>query len=59
MFLKLIASLFGTLGAYTLYQVLTAVIRERRSPLRLLPGPRSTHWFYGNINEIMADVSGF
>ncbi|KAJ6546036.1 cytochrome P450 [Mycena vulgaris] len=55
MLLKLIASLFGTLTAYALYQILKAVYDELTSPLRDFPGPKSTHWFYGNLKEILDD----
>ncbi|KAJ7698384.1 cytochrome P450 [Mycena rosella] len=52
---NLVASLFGTLGAYALYEILKAVYEELTSPVRSLPGPRSSHWFYGNLKEIFED----
>ncbi|KAJ7494429.1 cytochrome P450 [Mycena galericulata] len=52
MFLKLLASIAGTLGAYILYEALKIVYEELNSPLRHLPGPKSTHWFYGNMRDI-------
>ncbi|KAJ7698392.1 cytochrome P450 [Mycena rosella] len=52
---NLVASLFGTLGAYALYEILKAVYEELMSPVRSLPGPRSSHWFYGNLREIFED----
>ncbi|KAJ7123294.1 cytochrome P450 [Mycena crocata] len=44
----LFLSLAGTLGAYALYQILGAVLRQLNSPLRHVPGPKSKHflaWF--------------
>ncbi|KAJ6564735.1 cytochrome P450 [Mycena capillaripes] len=55
MLLKLLAAIVGTLGAYALYEILSLVHRELTSPLRHLPGPKSTHWFYGNLKEIIDD----
>ncbi|KAJ7778733.1 cytochrome P450 [Mycena maculata] len=52
MFLRLLASVAGTLGAYALYQILKLIYGEFNSPLRLLPGPKSTHFFYGNLRDI-------
>ncbi|KAJ7810337.1 cytochrome P450 [Mycena leptocephala] len=56
MFLKLLASIFGTAGAYVLYGIVWAVYHEFTSPFRLLPGPKSAHWFYGNAKELLDDV---
>ncbi|KAJ7120541.1 cytochrome P450 [Mycena crocata] len=53
MLLKLLVSLFGTLAAYGLYWMAKTVYEELTSPLRLLPGPKSTHWLYGNLKELM------
>ncbi|KAJ7778984.1 cytochrome P450 [Mycena metata] len=50
MLLKLAASLLGGSAAYL---ILKAVYAELVSPLRSLPGPRSTHWFFGNLKELM------
>ncbi|KAJ7144946.1 cytochrome P450 [Mycena crocata] len=52
MFLELLLSVFGTLGAYILYHVLKCLYQEFNSPLRYLPGPKSTHFFYGNLKEV-------
>ncbi|KAF8147753.1 cytochrome P450 [Mycena galopus ATCC 62051] len=52
MLLKLLISISGSLGVYGLYELLKVVYGELRSPIRLLPGPKSTHWFYGNLREI-------
>ncbi|KAJ7494426.1 cytochrome P450 [Mycena galericulata] len=52
MLLKLFASIVGTFVAYALYEILKLVWQELRSPLRHLPGPKSAHWFYGNLKEI-------
>ncbi|KAJ7670074.1 cytochrome P450 [Mycena polygramma] len=55
MLAKLLISLLGTAGAYALYEILRAVYKELTSPLRHIPGPKSTHWFYGNMKEFMED----
>ncbi|KAJ7640464.1 cytochrome P450 [Mycena polygramma] len=52
MFLKLLGSVAGSLGAYLAYEVLKMIYGEFTSPIRHLPGPKSTHWFYGNMKEI-------
>ncbi|KAJ7498342.1 cytochrome P450, partial [Mycena galericulata] len=52
MFLKLLASIAGTLGAYALYQILKFIINELNSPLRHLPGPKSSSFLYGNFVDI-------
>jgi hypothetical protein len=48
MLLNLLFSLAiaGSLGAYALYQVFRLIYQ---SPLKLLPGPKSTHLLYGNL----------
>lgn len=56
MLLKLLASIAGTAAAYGLYEILKMVYQEFNSPLRHLPGPKSTHWFYGNMKEIFKAV---
>ncbi|KAJ7192514.1 cytochrome P450 [Mycena pura] len=58
MLLKLFASLCATLVAYVLYRALNMVYRELTTPLGALPGPKSTHWFFGNAKELMDDNSG-
>ncbi|KAF7373489.1 hypothetical protein MSAN_00558800 [Mycena sanguinolenta] len=55
MFLKLLASVFGAAGAYTVYWILEAAYSELTSPFRHLRGPPSTHWFWGNIKEFIED----
>ncbi|KAJ7831962.1 cytochrome P450 [Mycena leptocephala] len=52
---KLSTSLVGTVGAYALYQVLKLIYDELTSPYRNLPGPKSTHWLFGNILDIIKD----
>ncbi len=59
MFLKFLASIAGTLGAYALYQILKFVIHELRSPLRHLPGPKSSSFLYGNFVDIWKSVIPF
>ncbi|KAJ7289289.1 cytochrome P450 [Mycena rebaudengoi] len=55
---KLLASVAGTLAAYALYEILKALYTEIWSPLRSVPGPRSTHWFFGNFRELRRDEDG-
>ncbi|KAF7375729.1 hypothetical protein MSAN_00462400 [Mycena sanguinolenta] len=57
MFLKLVASLFGAAGAYTLYWILQALYGEFTTPFRYLRGPPSKHWFWGNFKELIDDES--
>ncbi|KAF7328914.1 hypothetical protein MVEN_02521200 [Mycena venus] len=52
MFLKLLASIAGSLGAFALYELLKMIYGEFTSPIRHLPGPKPTHWFYGNLKDI-------
>ncbi|KAJ7279322.1 cytochrome P450 [Mycena rebaudengoi] len=52
MLLRLVATVAGTLGAYALYEILKLIYQDLRPPLRHLPGPKSTHWFYGNLRDI-------
>jgi hypothetical protein len=59
MFLKLLISVAGSVGAYALYQILKLVWEELNSPLRHLPGPKSTHLFYGNLKDIWKAVITF
>lgn len=49
-------SVAGAIGAYALYRIIKLVYDELTSPNRLLPGPNSTHWFFGNMLEIIKDV---
>ncbi|KAJ7441924.1 cytochrome P450 [Mycena galericulata] len=58
MSLKLGTSLVGTISAYVLYQIFKVIYAELTSPFRNLPGPKSTHWFFGNLKEIGADQNG-
>ncbi|KAJ7496541.1 cytochrome P450 [Mycena latifolia] len=52
MLVALLASVAGTLGAYALYKISKLVYRELTSPIKHLPGPKSSHFFYGNLKEI-------
>lgn len=54
---KLLLSVAITLLASGLWKILVSVYRRRVTPLRLIPGPPSTHWFYGNRGEIEEAVS--
>ncbi|KAJ7652788.1 cytochrome P450 [Mycena polygramma] len=52
MFLELLASFCAPLLLYVLSTVLRLLYRELTSPLRHLPGPKSSHWLYGNVLEL-------
>ncbi|KAJ7839965.1 cytochrome P450 [Mycena olivaceomarginata] len=52
---RLLPSLLGGAGAYTIYWILRVLYREYTSPWRHLPGPPSTHWFFGNLKEFTDD----
>ncbi|KAJ7642116.1 cytochrome P450 [Roridomyces roridus] len=49
------ASVAGSVGAYVVFRLCKAVYEELVSPHRLLPGPKSTHWLFGNIVEAFKD----
>ncbi|KAF9464574.1 cytochrome P450 [Collybia nuda] len=49
---ELLGSLVATLGAYAVYRVLRLYYEEYTSPLRDLPGPKSSSFIYGNIKDI-------
>ncbi|KAJ7486788.1 cytochrome P450 [Mycena latifolia] len=53
MLLRLAVSSFLTLGAYVLYRAIHIAYARLTSPLRYMPGPKSTHWFMGNFLELM------
>jgi len=50
--MRLAGSLTATLLAYGLYKVIKLIYGEVTSPLRDLPGPKSSSWIYGNFKEI-------
>ncbi|KAJ7646852.1 cytochrome P450 [Roridomyces roridus] len=52
MLIKLAVSLLGTIAAYAVYHIGTVIYRESTSPTRALPGPNSSHFFYGNQKDI-------
>lgn len=53
---QLLGSLAATLTAYGLYKVLRMAYSELTSPLRDLPGPKSSSIIYGNFKEIWKEV---
>jgi hypothetical protein len=53
---RLLASIAGTLIAYSLFKILRLWYQELNSPLRHLPGPRSSSFIYGNGKELLRDV---
>lgn len=50
--LQLLGSLTATLVVYGLYQLAKLIYGEWTSPLRDLPGPKSTSLIYGNFKDI-------
>lgn len=57
--LQFLLSGFVTLALIGLFQIATEVLRRVKSPLGDLPGPNSSHWFYGNSKEIRKLVCCF
>ncbi|KAJ6586472.1 cytochrome P450 [Mycena vulgaris] len=57
MLLSLVVSIFGTLGAYVVYHIVRVVYAELTLPLRSLPGPKSGHWFFGNLKELRDEAA--
>ncbi|KAJ7154082.1 cytochrome P450 [Mycena filopes] len=55
MSVRTLGTVAGTLSAYVLYKLVRGIYAELTSPLRYLPGPECTHWFYGNLQEVAAD----
>ncbi|KAF8352245.1 cytochrome P450 [Amanita rubescens] len=47
-----IARVFLALAVYPLYKLTKYLYQEYNSPLKHLPGPKSTSWIYGNFKEI-------
>ena len=54
-----IARVFLALAIYPLYKLVKHLYQEYTSPLKHLPGPKSTSWIYGNIREIWNSVPHF
>ncbi|KAK7028306.1 cytochrome P450 [Favolaschia claudopus] len=54
---RLVFSVLGSLGVYALYKILKLIQQEYTSDVRLLPGPKSTHWLFGNLKEIFNSES--
>jgi hypothetical protein len=55
---KLLLSLSATLLSLALWKLSGLLFQMYRSPLRSIPGPRSSHFFYGNMKEIIKAVRG-
>ncbi|GLB35567.1 putative cytochrome p450 [Lyophyllum shimeji] len=53
--LQLLASLGACLAAYGISKGLRLIYDELTSPLRQLPGPKSSSFIYGNFKEIRAE----
>ncbi|KAF8214829.1 cytochrome P450 [Mycena galopus ATCC 62051] len=53
--LKLALSVAGTLSIYALYSLVRTFYTERTSPMQSLPGPKSSNWLLGNLQEVMPD----
>ncbi|KAF7976459.1 hypothetical protein HWV62_6711 [Athelia sp. TMB] len=43
----------ATLLAFGLWKLFEFVHHQWTTPLRLVPGPKSAHWFYGNFGQIL------
>ncbi|SRR6266576_914649 len=54
-----IARVFLALAVYPLYKLTKYLYQEYTSPLKHLPGPKSTSWIYGNFKEIWESVPHF
>ncbi len=54
-----IALAFLALAGYLLIKLAQLIYWEYTSPLKRLPGPKSTSWIYGNLNEILESVPCF
>jgi hypothetical protein len=53
---ELLGPLTATVTAYGLYRLIKLYYEEFSSPLRDLPGPKSSSLIYGNIKEIWEAV---
>ncbi|KAH9973118.1 cytochrome P450 [Lactifluus volemus] len=51
-FLVVALALFAISAAYVLYLLMRRRIREYRSPMRSIPGPKNTHWVKGNFVDV-------
>ncbi|KAJ8699267.1 hypothetical protein PTI98_002399 [Pleurotus ostreatus] len=49
---KILGSAISALGFYGVFKLLAFLYHELTSSVRLLPGPPSTSWIYGNLKEI-------
>ncbi|KAF4578374.1 hypothetical protein EYR36_000181 [Pleurotus pulmonarius] len=49
---KILGSAISALGFYGVFKLLSFLYHELTSSFRLLPGPPSTSWIYGNLKEI-------
>jgi hypothetical protein len=54
--IRLTGSLGATIVVYGLYRVVKLIYGELTSPLRDLPGPKSSSLLYGNFKEIYEAV---
>jgi hypothetical protein len=50
--LRLALPFFATAGAYVLLQVVDLIVRDLRSPLRKLVGPKIPSLIWGNFKEM-------
>lgn len=58
-FLQLFLSVGTALVIWTLFKVVGRIIRSFKSPLRNIRGPDSSHWLYGNFEDIFRTVRSF
>lgn len=46
----------ATVLAFGLWTLASLFYPQYKSPMRMIPGPKSSHWLYGNLNEILEAV---
>ncbi|KAF8337732.1 cytochrome P450 [Amanita rubescens] len=51
--MHIVALGFLALAVYLLIKLTQFIYWEHTSPLKRLPGPKSTNWIFGNLNEIL------
>ncbi|KAF8655799.1 hypothetical protein AX16_002885 [Volvariella volvacea WC 439] len=55
---RLPGPLSATLVLYGLYRLARFYYKDRTSPLRVLPGPKSWNWIWGNLQELVEIENG-
>lgn len=54
---QLLLSAGATVLAFGLWKLAGLIYLHYKSPVRMIPGPKSSHWLYGNFKEIIHAVS--